>query len=120
MTRCFVANAAVSGGGVTFELTVTADRLNGKTRRVAPGLADLIHYVNCSGMSETHLLCGGKFDLLWMVGCGWVLHRLGGLTTNQEAAKKADSFAALRNDKQGRWGVGVGSKVSPSQRSRRT
>jgi hypothetical protein len=57
---------------------VTADRLNGKTRRVAPGLADLIHYVNCSGMSETHLLSGEKKDRVCFEGSGGFCTDLGG------------------------------------------
>jgi hypothetical protein len=49
-----------------------------RTPDLFPLLTLLLKYTE---LSETHLLCGGKFDLLWMVGCGRVLHRFGGLTT---------------------------------------
>ena len=49
----------------------------GRLRRVFSISYLLLKYTE---LSEIHLLCGGKFDLLWMEGCGRLLHRFGGLT----------------------------------------
>src|ERR1039458_2734274 len=51
-------------------------------------LCSIAYYFKYTGWRITHLPCWRKFDLVWMVDCGRVLHRFGGLTTNQEAAKK--------------------------------
>ena len=48
-----------------------------RTPDLFPLLTLLLKYTE---LSEIHLLCGGKFDLLWMEGCGRLLHRFGGLT----------------------------------------
>src|ERR1039457_6756937 len=45
--------------------------------------------------SETHLLCGEKFYLVWMVGCGRVLHRDGGLTTFRGSLGRHPALAKL-------------------------
>src|ERR1035437_2048272 len=46
-----------------------------------PGLAGFdCLLLNCNEWSKTHLYFGEKFDLVWMVDCGPVLHRSRGLT----------------------------------------
>src|ERR1035441_8942491 len=54
-------------------------------RKAAASAAFLIqfHYVKYTKRRETQLHVWEKFDLVWMVDCGRVLHRFGGLTTNQ-------------------------------------
>src|ERR1035441_224816 len=53
-----------------------------------PGLLLIsAYYLKYTKLSETHLLWRRKFYVVWMVDCGRVLHRGGGLTTFRRQGK---------------------------------
>src|ERR1035437_3144994 len=62
-----------------FSCQLSAVKCEGPAR--TPGLAvfDCL-LLNCNEWSKTQLYFGEKFDLVWIVDCGRVLHRERGLT----------------------------------------
>src|ERR1035437_3379775 len=112
MTRCFVAGKAVSGGGVPIELTRCALPVKCEDPARTPGLSlcsithflcSIAYYFKYTGLTITHLPSGRKFDLVWMVDCGRVLHRFGGLTTNRRSQQISKSAVSGQRSAE-QWG----------------
>ena len=59
-----------------------------KPSREGLGLSVCYLLLKYTKLSKTQLHVGEKFDLVWMVDCGRVLHGFGGLTRIQRGARR--------------------------------